>query len=148
MSNRYWLVVSVLVVVSHPPTEVRPGLRPGIADDARAICRLEVTQPQPSQQVKTMKRTFEVLNVKCGGCASALKTALRDEFGEVEVDLDVTPRIITLDIDDGQIDHLRSQLVSLGYPMSDEELKTIEKIGTTAKSFVSCAIGRMDKGEG
>ena len=95
-----------------------------------------------------MKQTFEVLNVKCGGCASTLKKALFDEYGEVEVDLDVMPRTITLDIDDVRIGDLRAQLMSLGYPMGDEELKTIEKIGTTAKSFVSCAIGRMDKEKG
>ncbi len=93
-----------------------------------------------------MKQTFEVLNVKCGGCANTLKKGLREEFGEVQVDLDVTPRTVTLDIDDSQLDGLRAQLVSLGYPMTDEELKTIEKIGTAAKSVVSCAIGRMEKG--
>lgn len=105
-------------------------------------------QLQPSEQSRIMKQTFEVLNVKCGGCASTLKKALFDEYGEVEVDLDVMPRTITLDIDDVRIGDLRAQLMSLGYPMGDEELKTIEKIGTTAKSFVSCAIGRMDKEKG
>ncbi len=34
-----------------------------------------------------MKQTFEVINVKCGGCASTLKTSLAEEFGEVEVNL-------------------------------------------------------------
>jgi copper chaperone len=36
-----------------------------------------------------MKQTFEVLNVKCGGCASTLTKSLKDEFGEVSVDLEV-----------------------------------------------------------
>ena len=45
-----------------------------------------------------MKQTFEVLNVKCGGCASTLTKSLKDEFGEVSVDLEVTPRKITIDI--------------------------------------------------
>ena len=39
-----------------------------------------------------MKQTFEVINVKCGGCASTLKKSLAEEFGEVEVDLEVTPK--------------------------------------------------------
>ena len=90
-----------------------------------------------------MKQTFEVINVKCGGCASTLKKSLAKEFGEVEVDLDVTPRKITLDIEEGKMDLLRSKLKSLGYPMVDEDLNTIEKIGTTAKSFASCAVGKM-----
>ena len=32
-----------------------------------------------------MKQTFEVNNVKCGGCANTLIKALKDEFGAVEV---------------------------------------------------------------
>ncbi|HIP26902.1 MAG TPA: heavy metal transporter, partial [Flavobacteriaceae bacterium] len=36
-----------------------------------------------------MKQTFEVKNVKCAGCAGTLKKSLLEEFGEVEVDLEV-----------------------------------------------------------
>ena len=89
-------------------------------------------------------KTFEVLNVKCGGCANTLKKSLLEEFGEIEVNLDFEPRQITLNISDEEIEALRKKLISLGYPMSDENLDTIHKITTTAKSFVSCAIGKMD----
>jgi len=91
-----------------------------------------------------MKQTFEVLNVKCGGCANTVKKSLLDEFGEVEVNLDLEPRQITLDINDDKVSSLRKKLISLGYPMSDEDLDSISKITTTAKSFVSCAIGKID----
>lgn len=91
-----------------------------------------------------MKQTYEVLNVKCGGCAGTLKKSLLEEFGEVEVNLSVTPRQITLDMQDKDMQNLRDKLKSLGYPMSDEDLDTIDKISTTAKSFVSCAIGKMN----
>ncbi len=90
-----------------------------------------------------MKQTFEVINVKCGGCASTLKKSLAESFGEVEVNLEVMPRQITLDVSEDRIDQLREKLKSLGYPMTDEDLSTIERIGTTAKSFASCAVGRM-----
>ena len=90
-----------------------------------------------------MKQTFEVINVKCGGCASTLKTKLADEFGEVDVNLEVEPRQITLDIEESAIPALRTSLKKLGYPMSDEDLTTIEGFSTTAKSFVSCAVGKM-----
>lgn len=90
-----------------------------------------------------MKQTFEVLNVKCGGCAHTLKTSLQKEFGEVEVDLDVEPRLITLDIEESAIPSLRRKLKSLGYPMSDEDLSKFGEVSTTAKSFVSCAVGKM-----
>ena len=91
-----------------------------------------------------MKQTFAVLNVKCGGCANTLKKSLLEEFGEVEVNLEVMPREITLKIEENQIESLKSKLKTLGYPLSSDELNTIEKITTTAKSFVSCAIGKMD----
>ena len=92
-----------------------------------------------------MKNTLEVLNVKCGGCAGTLKKALREEFGEVEVNLEVMPRQITLEVKEEDMVSLGAKLKQLGYPLASEELNTIEKISTTAKSFVSCAIGKMEK---
>ena len=91
-----------------------------------------------------MKQTYEVINVKCGGCASTLKTSLKEEFGEVEVNLDLEPRQITLDIENSKVPALRLKLKKLGYPMSDEDLSTIEGFSTTAKSFVSCAVGKIN----
>lgn len=91
-----------------------------------------------------MKQTFSVLNVKCGGCANILKKSLLEEFGAVEVNLDVMPREITLEIDSERIEILKSKLRTLGYPLTSDDLNTIEKITTTAKSFVSCAIGKID----
>ena len=90
-----------------------------------------------------MKQTFEVINVKCGGCAHTLKTSLEQEFGEIEVNLEVEPRQITLELEEDAIPHLRTKLKKLGYLMSDEELSTLEGFSTTAKSFVSCAVGKM-----
>jgi len=91
-----------------------------------------------------MKQTFEVINVKCGGCANTLTTKLVEEFGEVEVNLEVEPRQITLEIEESAVPALRTKLKKLGYPMSDEDLTTIEGFSTTAKSFVSCAVGKMN----
>ncbi|HNW67210.1 MAG TPA: heavy-metal-associated domain-containing protein [Aliarcobacter cryaerophilus] len=91
-----------------------------------------------------MKQTFEVHNVKCGGCANTLTKSLKDDFGSVEVDLSVNPRKITLDIEDNKIEELKLKLRSLGYPLTNDELSDFEKATTTAKSFVSCAIGKID----
>ena len=91
-----------------------------------------------------MKQTFEVLNVKCGGCASTLTKSLKEEFGEVKVNLDVMPRQITLDVKDQQKEALKLKLRSLGYPLTSDELSGLQKATTTAKSFVSCAIGKMN----
>ncbi|MDD3055526.1 MAG: heavy metal transporter [Aliarcobacter sp.] len=91
-----------------------------------------------------MKQTLEVLNVKCGGCASTLIKSLKDEFGEVEVNLEVMPRQITLDVDENKKEVLKLKLRSLGYPLTTDELSGFEKATTTAKSFVSCAIGKFN----
>ncbi len=91
-----------------------------------------------------MKQMFEVLNVKCGGCANTLIKSLADEFGEVSVDLECEPRKITLDVEEDQIEKLKLKLRSLGYPLTTDELSTVQTLTTTAKSFVSCAVGKMD----
>ncbi len=91
-----------------------------------------------------MKQTYQVQNVKCGGCANTLKKALLEDYGEVEVDLEKMPREITLTINDDDFENLKSKLRSLGYPLVNDELSTFQTINTKAKSFVSCAIGKMD----
>jgi len=92
-----------------------------------------------------MKQTFQVKNVKCGGCAGTLTKALAQDFGEVKVNLELEPREITLELKEGQEETLKLKLRSLGYPLLSDELSTFQTVGTTAKSFVSCAIGKMDK---
>jgi len=94
-----------------------------------------------------MQQTFEVQNVKCGGCAGTLKKALAEAFGEVTVDLTVTPRTITLDLEPDAADSLKLQLRKLGYPLVGDELSTFQTIETKAKSFVSCAIGKMNEND-
>lgn len=91
-----------------------------------------------------MKKRFQVENVKCSGCANTLMTKLKDEFGEIEVNLDVMPREITLDIEEDKIEALRIALRKLGYPMSDDNLGLIDNSAAKAKSFVSCAIGKFE----
>ena len=91
------------------------------------------------------KQTFQVENVKCGGCASTLKTKLKDKFGDVEVDLEKFPREITLNLDPRKIGELSAALKKLGYPFSSDKLGFVDTASTKAKSFVSCAIGKMDQ---
>ncbi len=92
-----------------------------------------------------MKQIFQVLNVKCGGCASTLQKSLKDEFGEVSVNLEKEPREITLDIDDEKVTLLAEKLRKLGYPLASEDIGLIEGTTLKAKSFVSCAIGKIGK---
>jgi copper chaperone CopZ len=91
-----------------------------------------------------MKQYFEVLNIKCEGCANKVKNALREKFGQITIDLSKEPRVISLEVDDKKIPLLREQMKKLGYPFSDEKLSNFENVNTKAKSFVSCAIGKVD----
>ncbi|MDK9693023.1 MAG: heavy-metal-associated domain-containing protein [Sulfurimonas sp.] len=93
-----------------------------------------------------MRKSFRVQNVKCGGCANTIKEALMEEFSEVDVDLMQEPRVITLEIKDEEAEKsFRKKIRSLGYPMEDEELGVFTKGGLKAKSFISCAIGKMNE---
>ena len=94
------------------------------------------------------KQIFKVQNVKCGGCANTLMTKLADAFGTIEVNLEVMPREITLEIEDAKVPALREALKSLGYPMADEQLGFVENATTQAKSFVSCAVGKFEVAKG
>ncbi|QOR61395.1 heavy-metal-associated domain-containing protein [Sulfurovum sp. ST-21] len=91
-----------------------------------------------------MIQTFKVQNVKCEGCAHTLKEKLRPLFGEVKVDLECEPREITLDIEENQREMLSKTLKSLGYPLVGEKLGFVESSSAKAKSFVSCAIGKIN----
>lgn len=92
-----------------------------------------------------MKQSFEVMNVKCGGCAHTLTSSLEKEFGSIEVNLELEPRVITLDVKEEQIPLLRVKLKKLGYPMNDEDLSAFDSFSSNAKSYVSCAIGKINK---
>ena len=92
-----------------------------------------------------MIQTFKVQNVKCGGCAHTLKEKLEPIFGEIRVDLEKEPREITLDIGENQRELLSKTLKSLGYPLVGEQMGFVESGSAKAKSFVSCAIGKINQ---
>ncbi len=93
-----------------------------------------------------MQKSFKALNIKCSGCANTVKESLKSEFGEVDVDLTQEPRVITLEIKDEQAEQsFRKKIKSLGYPLEDEEMGAFTKGSLKAKSFVSCAIGKINE---
>ncbi len=97
-----------------------------------------------------MKKSFRVLNIRCEGCANTIKKALSPYFEDVHIDLTKEPRIVTLTIG-SQEDERRFKdiLISLGYPLVDDELSKMAHLGLKTKSIVSCAVGKftLDKGE-
>lgn len=65
-------------------------------------------------------RKFAVENVKCENCAKLIKNALRDEFGEVEVDLNAQPRVLSLNVDETRISALKNALYELNFSIIKE----------------------------
>jgi copper chaperone CopZ len=97
------------------------------------------------QQRNSLKKTFEVANIKCSGCANTVTKELnKTGFSEVEVDLSCEPRKVTVMLDDMATEALlQSTLRKLGYPFFDEEVNAIDGVSLKAKSFISCAIGKF-----
>jgi copper chaperone CopZ len=93
-----------------------------------------------------MKKTYEVANIRCEGCASTIRKALSEHFGNsVEVDLTVMPRKVTVELNDPAEEEIFiSTLRKLGYPLIDDEVSNIESAVMKGKSFVSCAIGKLN----
>ena len=91
-----------------------------------------------------MKKIFQVENVKCGACAATLKNKLGPEFGKIEVNLDTHPREITLDIGEEKVEALQKALRALGYPLSTDTLGFVDNTTAKVKSFVSCAVGKIE----
>ena len=93
-----------------------------------------------------MFKTFEVANIRCGGCVNTITTKLAEAgFKSVDVDLSCEPRKVTVDLDNEALEaHFIETLRKLGYPKIDEESSTLENVGLKAKSFISCAVGKFE----
>lgn len=91
-----------------------------------------------------MRYDIEVHNIKCGGCASTVKKELSKHYQNVEVDLEKMPRIVTVEAPEGKESEIKAKLKSLGYPATDESLSGFDNVSTKAKSFISCATGKME----
>ena len=86
--------------------------------------------------------TIEVDNLKCGGCANTIRKSLSDMDGVSAVDVDADIKTVTFSAADSAKETVLTKLKSLGYPEKGTT-HGLESGVATAKSFVSCAIGRM-----
>lgn len=89
-----------------------------------------------------MKTTLEIQNLKCGGCANTIITRLNELEHISNVTVNNDNDTITFDYsNDEQLKTAKNLLTKLGYPEVGEK----NALTTKAKSFVSCAVGRMNK---
>ena len=89
-----------------------------------------------------MRTTVEIQNLKCAGCGNTITNRLNSlkDVSDVSVDMEKDTvsfshtMVATFDL-------VRKTLSKLGYPLIDDTNSLVRK----AKSYVSCAIGKMGK---
>jgi len=87
-----------------------------------------------------MKAEIQIENLKCGGCASTIKKGILAIEGVSEIDIDIEKSIVSITSENENVAEIRLKLSKLGYPEVGDKNTVLHK----AKSFVSCAVGRMD----
>lgn len=88
-----------------------------------------------------MTTTFQIENLKCGGCAATIKKGILGIDSVSEVDVNVETSEVKVSHSNNVIADIKEKLSKLGYPESGDKNTVLHK----AKSFVSCAVGRLDK---
>ena len=87
-----------------------------------------------------MKKIITIVNLKCGGCANSIKKGLQNIEGVNDVEVELETSKVTVGIEsETVIEEVKKKLTSMGYPEVGDANTVIHK----AKSFVSCATGRM-----
>ena len=88
-----------------------------------------------------MEHTFQIQNLKCGGCAHTIVTRLAELEGISNVTVDNDNHSVRFSYTEtNELESVKTLLSTLGYPTEGES----NPLGKKAKSFVSCAIGRMN----
>ncbi len=86
--------------------------------------------------------TETILNVKCGGCVKSISKSLNEIPGITNVSVDLENSTLQFETNEASdFDLVKNKLEGLGYPMDEEQNSLFKK----AKSYVSCAIGRMEE---
>lgn len=91
-----------------------------------------------------MKFEFDVENIKCGGCAGTIKKRLLNAADITFVDVDVAQGLVTIEAETDNSETWRAELLAMGYPEKGTAAG-MAAAKAKAKSFVSCAVGRVDQ---
>ena len=87
-----------------------------------------------------MMTVIKIENLKCGGCAATIKKGLLSIENVSDVLVDVANDTVSITSENVLIDVIKEKLSKLGYPEVGDKNTILHK----AKSFVSCAVGRID----
>lgn len=88
-----------------------------------------------------MKISYHQENLKCNDCANTIRKGL-SKIEEVQnVEIDVKNDLIEIEANQDISHHIYIELSKMGYPVVGDKNTLRHK----AKSFVSCAIGRISE---
>lgn len=90
-----------------------------------------------------MSYSIEVENIKCNGCATSIRNKLSEDSRVNAVEVDVASGRVTLDAEESARGELTAVLAGMGYPETGS-VEGLKAAASKAKSFVSCAVGRID----
>jgi copper chaperone len=85
---------------------------------------------------------LEVENIKCGGCENSIVKGLTSLDGVSGVSISRENQSISVQASENLREALVLKLKAMGYPLRGS-VSGLEAGLTNAKSFVSCAIGRL-----
>lgn len=88
-----------------------------------------------------MKHKVHIQNLKCGGCAHTITSELSKLDGVTDVIVDENTNTVLFELDGEDISNVVRRLDELGYPIENDPNSLLKK----AKSYVSCAVGRINK---
>ncbi len=79
-------------------------------------------------------------NLKCGGCASTIIKKINSIEGVKNTEVNTEKSLVTFICNDSLLNEVKNKLSKLGYPPVGDKNTMLHK----AKSFVSCATGKID----
>lgn len=92
------------------------------------------------RKLKIMRTEIKIENLKCGGCAATIKKGILSITDVNAVDIDVEKSIVTITSEKDNLEEIKLKLSKLGYPEVGDKNSAIH----IAKSYVSCAVGRIN----
>ena len=87
-----------------------------------------------------MKTTLQIENLKCGGCAATIKKGILTIDDVENVDVNLEESSVSITSTKNNLQEVKIKLSKLGYPEIGDKNTVLHK----AKSFVSCAVGKID----
>lgn len=87
-----------------------------------------------------MRTTVNIQNLKCNGCKRSIEVKLSKIKGISNIFIDVPENRVSFNYESQSvIEKLRKTLIDIGYPITGDPNTIVDK----AKSYVSCAIGKL-----